>query len=180
MTQSPGNENQSGLRRSACINKGQYSSTCYINEAFLSAVTELQDLSKYSTVLAYQAELQIDMLTYETDIIDPTVYIVKFSKRGMDPDSPTFHQSLSGLGIDKYTEAMKEENINLKCMNTWILVVREPHMLVLKVTWAFKLKRTPDGLVYTYCSRFCVRDNQQEHGFNYFETFVLVLQWSTI
>ena len=103
-------------------------------------------MSEYHTALAYQAELQTDMLTYETNITDPRVYNAKFAKRGLDPDSPTFHQAMSGLEADKYIEAVKEEITNLKRMNTWILVDREPHMRVLKGTWTFKLKRTPDGV----------------------------------
>ena len=35
----------------------------------------------------------------------------------MDPDSPTFHQAMSGLEADKYIEALKEEVANLKRMN---------------------------------------------------------------
>ena len=87
---------------------------------------------------------------------------------------------MSSMEADKYIEAMKEEIANLKRMNTWTLVERQPHMKVLKVTWAFKLKRTPDWVAYRYCSRFCVRGNQQEYGINYFETFAPVIQWSTI
>ena len=114
------------------------------------------------------------------DIADPRVYNAKFAKRGTDPDSPTFHQALSGIEADKYIEAMKEEITNLKRMNTWTLVDRQSQMKVLKGTWAFKLKRTPDGVAYRHRSRFCVRGDQQEYGVNYFETFAPVVQWSTI
>ena len=57
---------------------------------------------------------------------------------------------------------------------------REPQMKVIKGTWAFKLKRTPDGVAYIHFPRFCVRGDQQEYGVNYFETFAPVVQWSTI
>ena len=87
---------------------------------------------------------------------------------------------MSSMEADKYIEAMKEEIANLKRMNTWSLVERQPHMKVLKGTWAFKLKRTPDGVAYRHRSRFCVRGDQQEYGINYFETFAPVIQWSTI
>ena len=83
---------------------------------------------------------------------------------------------MGGIEVDKYIEAMKEEFLNHKRMNTWILVDREPHMRVLKGTWTFKLKRTPNGAVYRHRSRFCVRGDQQEYGVNYFETFALVVQ----
>ena len=114
--------NELGLCRSPRLNKGQYSSTRYINEVFLSTVTTLQDLDEYHTALAYQAELQTNLDTYEIDITDPRVYNAKFAKRGMDPDSPKFNQAVSGQDADKYIEAMKEEITNLKRMNTWILV----------------------------------------------------------
>ena len=53
-------------------------------------------------------------------------------------------------------------------------------MKVLKGTWAFQLKRNPDCVAYRHRSRFCVRGDQQEYDVNYFETFALVVQWSTI
>ena len=108
-----------GIRRSQRSNEGQYSSTRYINEVFLSAVTTLNDnLDEYNTALAYQAELQTDMNTYEIDITGPRVYNAKFSKRGTDLDAPTFHQALSGSDANKYIEAMKEEITSLKRMST--------------------------------------------------------------
>ena len=120
------------------------------------------------------------MDTFELDITDPRVFNAKFAKRGTDPDSPTFHHALSGLEADKYIEAMEEEIADLKRMNTWILVDRHLMMKVLKGTWAFNLKRTPDDVAYRHRSRFCVRGDQQEYGANYFETFAPVVQWSTI
>ena len=69
---------------------------------------------------------------------------------------------------------MKEEIMNLKRMNTWILVDREPHMKVLKGIWAFRPKQIPDGVAYRYHSRFCVQ-GEQEYGVNYFETFAPIV-----
>ena len=106
--------------------------------------------------------------------------MLNFVKKQIDHDSPTCHEDMSGLEADKYIEAMEEEIMNLKQMNTWILVDREPHMKVLKGTWAFKLKRNPDGVAYRHRSRFCVQEDQQEYGVNYFETFATVVQWSII
>ena len=120
------------------------------------------------------------MATFESNITDPRVYAAKYAKKQADPDTPTFHQAMSGDDADKYIEAMKEEVTNLQRMKTWEVVERQPNVKVLKGTWAFRLKRTPDGVAYRYRSRFCVRGDQQEYGVNYFETFAPVIQWSTI
>ena len=127
-------------RRSDRQNKGQYSSTRYINEVFLASVQEMDNYDNYHAALLYQAELETDMTTFESEITDPRVYNAKFCRKQIDPDTPTFHEAMSGLEADKYIEAMKEEIMNLKRMNTWIMVDREPRMKVLKGTWAFKLK----------------------------------------
>ena len=115
---------------------------------FLASVQDMDNYDEYHAALLYQAELETDMTTYESEITDPRVYNAKFGRKQIDPDSSTFHEAMSGLEADKYIEAMKEEIMNLRRMNTWILVDREPHMKVLKGTWAFKLKRTPDGVAY--------------------------------
>jgi hypothetical protein len=51
---------------------------------------------------------------------------------------------------------------------------------VLKGTWAFKLKRLPDGIPYRYKSRFCARGDKQTERVDFFETYAPVVQWSTI
>ena len=71
---------------------------------FLSNVDIQQELSSYSAALAYQAELQTDMDTFELDIIYPRVYNAKFAKHGTEPDSPSFHQALSDLEAYSSTE----------------------------------------------------------------------------
>ncbi len=53
-------------------------------------------------------------------------------------------------------------------------------MNVLPSTWAFKIKRYPDGRVKNFKARFCARGNRQKEGIDYFETWALVVQWSTV
>ena len=52
--------------------------------------------------------------------------------------------------------------------------------MILKSTSAFKLKRLSDGTPLKYKARFCVRGDLQTEGVDYFETYALVVQWSTI
>lgn len=47
-------------------------------------------------------------------------------------------------------------------------------------TWAFKLKRLPDGSPSKFKARYCVRGDLQREGIDYFETYAPVVQWSTV
>ena len=65
-------------------------------------------------------------------------------------------------------------------IKTWDLVKRTNDMHVLPSTWAFKIKRFPDGLVKKFKARLCVQGDHQKYGVNYWETWSPVVQWSTI
>ena len=53
---------------------------------------------------------------------------------------------------------------------------------VQKTTWAFKVKRYPDGLtcMRKLKARFCVRGDLQEEGVDYFDVYAPLVQWSTV
>ena len=53
-------------------------------------------------------------------------------------------------------------------------------MNVIRSTWAFKLKRYPDGLIKKFKARFCARGDMQLEGIDFFETYAPVVQWTTI
>jgi hypothetical protein len=51
---------------------------------------------------------------------------------------------------------------------------------VLPSTWAFKIKRYPDGRVKKFKARFCAQGDKQKEGIDYFKTWAPVVQWSTV
>jgi hypothetical protein len=53
-------------------------------------------------------------------------------------------------------------------------------MNVVLSTWAFKLKRCPDGRVKKFKARFCAQGDRQKECFYYFETWAPVVQWLTV
>ena len=53
-------------------------------------------------------------------------------------------------------------------------------MNILESTWAFKIKRFPDGTLRKLKARFCVRGYQQIEGVDYFETYAPVVSWLTV
>ena len=48
-------------------------------------------------------------------------------------------------------------------------------MNVIQSTWAFKLKRYPDGLVKNFKGRLCARGDQQLEGNDFFDTYAPVV-----
>ena len=95
-------------------------------------------------------------------------------------DNPTWWQAMNGPYSDQYFEAAKVEVMTLESKDSWIVVDRTDDMNVLPSTWAFKLKRFPDGSVKKFKGRFCARGDKQIQGIDFFETYSPVVQWTTI
>ena len=172
-------------RRSSRVNKGVFNSERFIDQVFLSS---LQDSSQSYTEsqLAYQADILTDLKTGEINCTDPRAYAAK--SRLHDPDTPTYHEALTGVHAHKYEEAMKIEIRQLIKQSAWRPILRSKvpttsdgkRRSILRGTWAFKLKRLPDGSPSKFKARYCVRGDLQREGIDYFETYAPVVQWSTV
>ena len=95
-------------------------------------------------------------------------------------DNPTWWQAMSGPFADEYWKAAVTEIETLEGMDAWDVVDKTDDMNVIDSTWAFKLKRFPDGLIKKFKGRFCARGDQQIEGVDYFETYAPVVQWTTV
>ena len=168
----------SNVRRSARSTKGKFQTPHFRDQAFLSSIDRFSDPDGHEAQLAYLAELFTCSDTGTMDVSDPRAYAAK--QRGGDADNPTFQQAMNGPAADEYITAMKLEVDTLVAQRTWDPVPRTKAMNVLKGTWAFKLKRLPDGTAYRYKARFCARGDLQKEGVDFFETYAPVVQWSTI
>ena len=113
-------------------------------------------------------------------VTDVQPHILKAKATKNDADSPSFRQAMNSHNADKWSEACEIELETLRKINAWTLVKREDWMRVLPMTWAFKLKRFPDGLPKKFKARFCVRGDRQKEGIDYFETWAPVVQWTTV
>jgi hypothetical protein len=60
------------------------------------------------------------------------------------------------------------------------LVRRTPEMNLLPNTWAFKIKRYPDGSVKKFMAKICVQGDCQKEGIDSFEMWMPVVHWRTI
>lgn len=95
-------------------------------------------------------------------------------------DNPTWEEAMNGPLADGFWEAANTEYQTLKNKEAWEEVDREDCMNVLPGTWAFKVKRHPDGVVKKLKARFCVRGDRQIKNVDYFDTFAPVVNWQTV
>jgi Reverse transcriptase (RNA-dependent DNA polymerase). len=168
------------FRRSQRSTKGTYNSTKYIDEIYLTSLLDTPR-SHHDTELTYQAELHTDLDTGDINYYDAHAYVAKLKKS--DPDNPTFSEAMSGPDAEFYIEAMQQEVQALMQQRTWQRVARKDvpaNRKILRGTWAFKLKRLPDGTPLKYKARYCCRGDMQTEGVDYFDTYAPVVQWSTI
>lgn len=103
--------------------------------------------------------------------------------RGSDPDMPTFSQAMASPQSDYWREAIRIELVDLEKRETWIEL--NIHNLpddgnLVPGTWAFKVKRFPDGRFRKFKARFCVRGDKQIEGVDFFRTYAPVVQWITV
>jgi Reverse transcriptase (RNA-dependent DNA polymerase) len=129
--------------------------------------------------LGYIGSLLTDPDTGYLELNNPLAYVTLSHS---DPNSPRYHQAMSGPDSDAFRAAMVAEIDALIAKQTWSLVPRTsiPTKNVLPGTWAFKRKLFPDGRIRKCKARFCVRGDKQIAGLDFFETYAPVVQWSTV
>eukprot|EP00804_Cyclotella_cryptica_P018716 CCRYP_007209-RB/>CCRYP_007209-RB protein AED:0.25 eAED:0.23 QI:0/-1/0/1/-1/1/1/0/629 len=127
----------------------------------------------------FSPNLADDPAALTVEALHPCALKAKAAKS--DADNPTWSQAMNSPDSDKWFEAMEEELTTLEHdLAAWDLVPREPWMHVLPSTWAFHIKRFPNGLVKKFKARFCVRGDCQKEGIDFWETWPPVVQWSTV
>jgi hypothetical protein len=118
---------------------------------------------------------------YVTEITDLQLLAACSSTSKHNKDNPSWDTATKGPFQAEFWQAMHVELITLmndfKC---WDLVPRLPHMNILPSTWAFKIKRFPDGTVKKFKAHFCARGDHQKEGIDFFEIWAPVVPWSTI
>ena len=95
-------------------------------------------------------------------------------------DNPNWWQAMNGPFAAEYWKAECVEIETLENMEAWEVVDTPEGVKHIDSTWAFKLKRFPDGLIKKFKARLCARGDQQEYGIDYFETYAPVVQWTTV
>ena len=160
---------------------GAQGSTEFVGESYLASVSPSIPPSSTTANLAYTAELETDFDSGEIQCADPRAYAAKF--KTYNADNPSFNIAISGKHAHEWQKAMVMEVKGILKKKTWTSIPRKDvpkDTPVLPGTWAFKLKRLPDGSPLKFKAKYCVRGDKQVEGVDYFETYAPVVQWSTI
>ena len=107
-------------------------------------------------------------------------FFLKAQAAASKDDNPNWWEAMRGPFADEFWKAAIAEIETLEKMGAWEVVDRPEKANVIDSTWAFKLKRFPDGLVKKFKARFCARGDQQIEGVDFFETYAPVVQWTTV
>jgi hypothetical protein len=172
------------VRHSTHSNKG-IPPPLFMNQAYLSSVLD-PTRTNYESELAYMADASTDFVTGDIHCTDPRASAAKHKIN--DPDMPSYNEAVTGPHAEEYIKAMKKEIKQLVKQKTWTALYRKDvprtssgdYRPILKGTWAFKLKRYPDGSPMKFKARYCVRGDLQREGIDYFDTYAPVVQWSTV
>jgi hypothetical protein len=158
----------------------------YCDEVYLSSVIS-PTKSHQEQILSHEADHETDFGTGLLNCVDPRAYAAKVHCVG-DPDNPSYSEAMTSAEADYWIKAMQIEISQLVKQETWHPILRRDvprtndgsQRKILNGTWAFKLKRLPDGTASKYKARYCVRGDQQTEGVDYFKTYAPVVQWSTV
>ena len=95
-------------------------------------------------------------------------------------DNSPWWEAMHGPFVDKYWKTAITKVETLEAMNAWEVIDCTKYMNVPQSTWAFKLKRFPDGLIKTFKAWFCVPEKISRYRALISVKHMLVAQWTTI
>ena len=96
------------------------------------------------------------------------------TKNTKSPDTPEFNEAMSGPHREAFIKAMYNEIKTLEKLKTWNVIQKydvPTDQKLISSTWVFKIKRYPDGRLRKFKDRFCVREDRQEKGIDYYESY---------
>ena len=85
---------------------------------------------------------------------------LKARSAALKEDNPNWREAMTGPFAKEYWEACKVKIATLEGMDAWEVVERTADMHVIQLTWAFKCKRCPNGLIKKFEACFCARGDQ--------------------
>jgi hypothetical protein len=138
-----------------------------------------EDLKRHclsGTIGALASQLQRETVNGYLEEWNPALLATKANAE----DVPTWNEAMNGPHSAGFWKACEAELETLASKDCWDIVDRPKDRPVVSSTWAFKIKRYPDGSMRKLKARFCARGYEQTEGIDFFETFAPVVEWSTV
>jgi hypothetical protein len=149
-----------------------------INEQRLAMLrwNELLTLCRAGNMGAFATMVQMNTIDGFLEDWHPSLLATKANAE----DTPTWNEAMNGPHSAGFWKAMEAELETLTRKDCWEVVERPKNRPVVSSTWAFKIKRYPDGSMRKLKARFCARGYEQTEGVDFFETFAPVVEWTTV
>ena len=115
--------------------------------------------------------------------LHPLATLISFPATKSDPDTMTLDQALREPNAHKFIKAMEREVADHVTRGHWEVV---PNSVVprgnkpILAVWSMKHKRDPRGAIIKWKARLCAHGGMQTKGINYWETYSLVVSWTTV
>ena len=153
------------------------------------------DSSSFNANYAYTMAVDPSFgIITDTNVLEPDFLMRNpnlFKAGKKDADTPGIMEALSGPYRDDFLQGMQKEIQELEAHGTWTIMKRADipqerqkdgtlaTPKILAGTWAFRIKRFPDGLMRKIKARFCVRGDLQT-DVDVFDTYAPVASWKSI
>ena len=149
-------------------------------EEIIPTITELLDsqISNYITLAANDCGYSVTAKELIVNYVHPLS--LKAKAAASLEDNPNWRQAMNGQFSDEYWDSAVSEIGTLEIMKAWEVFDPDDDINIIRLTWAFKLKRYPDGLIKKFKDLFCARGDMQIERIDFFETYAPVVQWATI
>eukprot|EP00957_Ditylum_brightwellii_P129974 9913241-Ditylum_brightwellii.AAC.2 len=111
------------------------------------------------------------------------VHPLVFAAKANALDMPNYYQAMNQPDAPLFVKAMEEEMAAIEALEAWEIIdqaevpyiARGIRRTLIECTWAFKVKKIPDGSVKKRKAQLCMCGDQQVEGIDYFETYAPVV-----
>ena len=105
---------------------------------------------------------------------------LKARSTAIQEENSNWSETTTGVFAENYWKSMQVKISTLESIGDWGNFDQDKSMNAIDSKWSFKCKCYPGGLIKNFKSRYFARGDQQLEGIYLFETYVPVLQLTTV
>eukprot|EP00957_Ditylum_brightwellii_P201493 15325924-Ditylum_brightwellii.AAC.1 len=155
---------------------------------YLAALPMYRDMQAVVQIDSQVKQIEEINILHELDGYVNGTHPLAFTARANAADTPNYWQVMHHPDAYLFEKAMKDEIKALVDLDAWEVIdecdvpdtPEGIRRIVINSTWAFNVKRFPNGSIKKYKAHLCMRGDQQIKDVDHFETFSPVVSWSTV